>query len=654
MDIVTSEMLKRALPLFTAFAIVVLVLAVSTILYFGQDIFIPFALGILLSFMLAPIVNGLQRLRVPRVLAVGAAVFAALVVILALGFVITSQLASLAAQIPTYRGTLNQKLEGIVAATESEASGPLGRAVTTLQEIAADVEELVAETEDAGPADQPVVVQVEESGNAFEIAASIISPLLGPFATIGIVIVFAIFILLQREDLRNRLIRLAGTSDLQQTTAAIDDTARRLGRLLLFQLGVNAAFGVIVSVGLMVIGVPSPFLWGVLGGILRYIPYVGGFISAALPMALAFAVDPGWSMVIWTAVLFIGAEAFLSNFVEPVLYGHSTGLSPVAILLAALVWAFLWGPVGLVLATPLTICLVVMGRYVPRLEFIDVMFGDRPALSPPQIFYQRMLADAPEEAADQARAFLRGRALATYYDEVALEGLRLAHDDVSRFAVEGSRLEVLRAAALRLVALLDRVRSPLPKGGVLNAEAAAAVAAAGPDAEVARIVKRGDELAAEWGTAAPVVCVAGTSTLDEPVTAMLAQVVTKHGLRARLVRWEELAARQPTKEEAEGVALVVLSFLEPLSVLHLRHAVRQAHRIVPEARVVIGIWRARDPAMISELQRKVHADAVVTTFNSALAAILDLASAEPRESTRPARPDRDRGPAAKGRRQAVA
>ncbi|RFC61839.1 AI-2E family transporter, partial [Fulvimarina endophytica] len=434
-----------------------------------------------------------------------------------------------------------------------------------------------------------------------------------------------------REDLRNRLIRLAGTDDLQQTTAAIDDAARRLGRLLLFQLAVNAAFGALVGIGLFFIGVPSPFLWGVLGGILRFVPYIGGFISAALPLALAFAVDPGWSMVIWTLVLFVGAELFLSNVAEPLLYGHSTGLSPVAILLAASVWAFLWGPVGLILATPLTVCLVVMGRYVPRLEFIDVIFGDRPALSPPQIFYQRMLAGEPGEASDQARAFLRERALATYYDEVALAGMRLAHEDVSRYAVEGERLEVMKQAVHRFVRSLDRLKSPLPKGGALNSEAAAAVAVAGPDAAVARIVKRKNELAPPWRGETPVVCIAGNGTLDEPVTTMLAQVVTKHGLRTRTLNWGEANDLNPGEGERQGVALVILSFLEPLSLVHLRLAVRKAHAMAPGARVILGIWRARDPRMVAELKSKLHADAVVTNFNEGLAAILSLAEdREPR------------------------
>ncbi|WP_427024364.1 AI-2E family transporter [Aureimonas ureilytica] len=625
MDIVTSQMLRRALPLFTALAVTVLILAVSSILYLGREIFVPFALGILLSFILAPIVIKLQRHRVPRILAISGAILVATVVILGLGFLIATQVTALVGEIPSYRSTVEGKLRSLSESAQSQGSGPFSRAAVALEEMAADIQTIAAPAEGAADAPKPLLVTVEDSSSLFQTISAVALPLLSPIATFGVVIIFAIFILLQREDLRNRFIRLAGTDDLQQTTAAIDDAAKRLSKLLLFQLGVNAAFGAMTALGLWLLGVPSPVLWGILGGILRFIPYVGGFIGAGLPMLLAFAVDPGWSMVIWTAVLYLGAEALLSNVVEPVLYGHSTGLSPVAILLAATVWALLWGPVGLILATPLTICLVVMGRHVPRLAFIDVMFGDRPALSPPQIFYQRMLAGAPQEAADQAREFLRERELATYYDEVALEGLRIAHEDVARFAVKGERLETLRAATLELVEDVGTLRpSRRRRKTHLTAEAAAAVDAVGPDQEVTRIVQRKEDLAPEWRGPTPVVCLSGNNALDPAVTTMLVQVLERHGLGARHISLSELRKNPPARKDAEGVALVVLSFIEPLSTVHLRQAVREVHRVAPKARIMIGIWRQRDPAMLQELQRRVHADALVTTLNKALAAALEM------------------------------
>ncbi|WP_336741172.1 AI-2E family transporter [Aureimonas altamirensis] len=629
MDIISSQQMRKLLPLLTALAVTVLVLSISAILYLGREIFVPFALGILLSFVLAPIVIGLQRLNVPRSLAISAAILTATCAIVALILLIFSQVANLAEDLPGYRATIQQKLDS-VAEGEARPSGPYGRALEALQGIASDIEKIggsVPEDADVPGVARPMPVTIVSSGGGtLATAAAVISPLLGPLTTLGIVIVFAIFILLQREDLRNRFIRLAGTDDLQQTTAAIDDAALRLSRLLLFQFGMNAAFGLITGAGLYVIGVPSPFLWGILGGILRYIPYVGGFIGAGLPMMLAFAVDPGWNMILWTALLYIAVETAMSNIVEPILYGHSSGLSPVAIILAALIWALLWGPVGLILATPLTICLVVLARYVPALGIIDIMFGDKPALSPHQIFYQRMLAGEPQEAGLQAREFLRERALVTYYDEVALEGIRLAHDDVARLAVQGKRLETLQHAAMALVERLDRVESPLPRGGVVRTEAKAAVEAAGPDRASALVVQRPQDLKPEWRVPRPVVCISGNDPLDATVAAMLAQVLTRHGLTAETAAWADLAKNPPSTTDASDVRLVCLSFLEPLSTVHLRMMVRQVHRIAPKAHVFVGIWRQRDPAMVAQLATRLHTDALVTTFSAALVEAQKLAA----------------------------
>ncbi|WP_285294474.1 AI-2E family transporter [Aureimonas altamirensis] len=629
MDIISSQQMRRLLPLLTALAVTVLVLSISAILYLGREIFVPFALGILLSFVLAPIVIGLQRLNVPRSLAISAAILTATCAIVALILLIFSQVANLAEDLPGYRATIQQKLDS-VAEGEARPSGPYGRALEALQGIASDIEKIggsgAVEADSPGVARPMPVTIVSPGGGALATAAAVISPLLGPLTTLGIVIVFAIFILLQREDLRNRFIRLAGTDDLQQTTAAIDDAAFRLSRLLLFQFGMNAAFGLITGAGLYLIGVPSPFLWGVLGGILRYIPYVGGFIGAGLPMMLAFAVDPGWNMILWTALLYIAVETAMSNIVEPILYGHSSGLSPVAIILAALIWALLWGPVGLILATPLTICLVVLARYVPALGIIDIMFGDKPALSPPQIFYQRMLAGEPQEAGLQAREFLRERALVTYYDEVALEGIRIAHDDVARLAVQGKRLETLQHATMALVERLDRVESPLPRGGVVRTEAKAAVEAAGPDTAGALVVQRPEDLKPEWRVGRPVICISGNDPLDGTVAAMLAQLLTRHGLTAETAAWADLAKNPPSAADASDVRLVCLSFLEPLSTVHLRMMVRQVHRIAPKAHVFVGIWRQRDPAMVEQLSTRLHTDALVTTFAAALVEAQKLAA----------------------------
>ena len=282
------------------------------------------------------------------------------------------------------------------------------------------------------------MVVTQPAPSVLDIGKSVLEPMLYPLATAGIILVVTIFALLQKEDLRDRAIRLFGSGDLHRTTVAMDEAGRRLSRYFLTQLGLNASFGVIVGVGLYFIGVPNPLLWGILGALLRFVPYVGSWIAAALPIVLAAAVEPGWSMAIWTAVLYAVTELIMGQAVEPLVYGHSTGLSPIAVIIAAIFWTWIWGPIGLIISTPLTLCLVVLGRHIERLEPFDVLLGDRPALTPTEGLYQRMLAGDPDEAEEQAERYLADQPLSSYYDEVVLEALRLAANDILRGTLEGS------------------------------------------------------------------------------------------------------------------------------------------------------------------------------------------------------------------------
>ena len=413
-------------------------------LYFGREVFVPIALAILLSFVLAPLVALLQRWHIPRGLSVISVVLLAFLSIFALGGVIATQVAELAGDLPRYQFTMREKIKSLrgTAAT----SGTLERAADVLQDLGKELNKPKDPTASPAPPLQtsppgqeakPIPVEVRQPPpTALESIAALISPLLRPLTTTGITAIFVIFILLQREDLRNRFIKLAGSHDLQKTTAALDDAATRLSRLFLIQLALNTAFGIVIGTGLWMIGVPSPVLWGILAAVLRFVPYIGAVISAVFPLTLAAAVDPGWSMLLWTAALFLVVEPVVGHVIEPLLYGHGTGLSPVAVVASATFWTVLWGPVGLVLATPLTICLVVLGRHVERLKFLDVMFGDRPALSPSEMFYQRMLAEDPAEAVDNAEEFLKERPLSIYYDEVALPALKLAQNDIARGSLD--------------------------------------------------------------------------------------------------------------------------------------------------------------------------------------------------------------------------
>ena len=408
---------EELIALLSAVATAILAAIIVMVLYFGREIIIPIALAILLSFVLAPLVGLLQHVRIPRGLAVVSVVMIAFAVIFAMGSLLATQLAQLAGDLPRYQSTISEKIQSFRETTAGR--GTLERASGMLKDLSKELDKpkeaataLGAGARPNGAPPKPIPVEVlQPDPGALQSLQSLISPLLHPLATTGIIVIFVIFILLQREDLRNRLIRLAGSHDLQRTTAALDDAASRLSRLFLIQLLVNGSFGVVIGIGLWLIGVPSAILWGILAGVLRFVPYIGAFIAAAFPLALAVAVDPAWSMLLWTVALFVVVEPIVGHVIEPMVYGHSTGLSPVAVVASATFWTALWGPIGLVLATPLTVCLVVLGRHVERLEFLDVMFGDRPALSPPEIFYQRMLAGDPTEASEKAEEFLKERSL---------------------------------------------------------------------------------------------------------------------------------------------------------------------------------------------------------------------------------------------------
>jgi hypothetical protein len=456
---------------------------------------------------------------------------------------------------------------------------------------------------------------------ALQSLQALISPLLHPLATTGIIIIFVIFILLQREDLRNRLIRLAGSRDLQRTTAALDDAAARLGRLFLFQLLLNGAFGIAIGMGLWFIGIPSAILWGILAAVLRFVPYIGAVIAAAFPLALAVAVDPGWSMLLWTLALFLVVEPVVGHVIEPMVYGRSTGLSPVAVVASATFWTALWGPIGLVLATPLTVCLVVLGRHVERLEFLDVMFGDRPALSPPEIFYQRMLAGDPTEASEKAEEFLKERSLASYYDEVALKGLQLAQVDAARGVLNEERLAKIRDTVSEFVAnLADQDAHPPGKvTSTTDAEVSSAVESVAEDAVHENLpVFRKDDLPADWQGDNPVLCVAARSLIDEAAATMLGQLTTAHGLTARVEGPEALSTTNVFRLETTGVMIVCLVDLDANAPAHMRYTVRRLRRKLPEATIILGCWlKDIDADTLEGLREGAKADLAAASLGEA-------------------------------------
>ena len=588
-------------------------------LYLGREVFIPIALAILLSFALAPLVRLLQRVRLPRPAAVLLVVLFAFAAIFAVGGLIASQLTELAGELPRYEFTMQEKIRSLRGT--AAGSGTLERAAEVLQDLRQELNQPKSNPDSStripGQESKPIPVEVRQPPpTALESLVALISPLLRPLTTTGIVAIFVVFILLQREDLRNRFIKLAGSHDLQKTTAALDDGARRLSRLFLFQVGLNTAFGLVIGTGLWIIGVPNPALWGILSGVLRFVPYVGAAISAIFPLVLAAAVDPGWTMLLWTAGLFLVAEPLVGQVIEPLVYGHSTGLSPVAVVASATFWTALWGPIGLILATPLTVCLVVLGRHVDRFEFLEIMLSDRPPLSPPELFYQRMLAGDPDEAVEKAEEFLKERSLLAYYDEVALPGLKLAQNDLLRGALEVRQTEKIRAAVLELIDDLSDQEDRRPEAGSTHdAEAVAAVETSPQQEDNVPVLTRAD-LARDWQSESPVLCVAGRGPLDEAVAAIAAQLLGKHGLAARVEGAEAIASTNVFRLQTDGTVLVCLSYLDGMSAAAIRYTIRRMRRKLPNATMVLGCWTEADPAHLQDL---VKADVAVNTLREALA-----------------------------------
>ncbi|MEZ0172369.1 AI-2E family transporter [Microvirga sp. TS319] len=608
-------------------------------LYVGREVFLPMVLAILLAFVLAPFVDLMRRWHLGRVPSVIIAVLVAIGIITSVAGVIGFQLAGLASDLPRYQTTIERKIGSL-------REGSLGKLPNMLRDFGRRFDRAVGDQQEAGapsspgtsapPAEEqkPMPVEVHQpEPTPFQVARDLLLPLLKPFATMGIVFVALVFILMQREDLRDRMIRLFGSSDLHRTTVAMDDGARRLSRYFLTQLALNATFGLIAGIGLWVIGVPSPALWGVFAALMRFVPYIGSFLAAAPPVLLAAAVDPGWSMAIMAAALFVIGEPLMGQVVEPIVYGQSTGLSPFAVVISAIFWTWIWGPVGLLIATPLTLCLVVLGRHVERLEFLDVLLGDRPALTPAENLYQRMLAGDPDEALDSAEVLLKERSLTSYYDEVALRGLQLAANDATRGVLTHRQLDQVRAVVKALVQDLGGHEDIEPPPHETRDEPVASPQSEKPAIKEPAVVgemPHEDRIGAEWKAEGAVMCIAGRGPLDEAASEMLAQLLNKHGLGSRLVPHEAVSRSGIYNLDMTGVQMICISYLEIRGTpAHLRYLLRRLRRQAPKAPILVGLWPAEDAVLKSEAMRAtLGADYYVSAMRDAVVQCLKVATGE--------------------------
>ena len=587
-------------------------------LYLAQDVLVPITLAVMLSFVLSPVTNLLLRIGLWRAPAVMVSVVLALAVIGALGTLIGSQAARLAVDAPRYADAIEQKIESVQAFATSRLGFLLGvfgapeEGTVPPGTPAAAAPPAQALPTDRGrsqatpPAQQaPVLVELARPRtSALTVARTILEPVLAPLETTFIVLIVAVFILMQKQDLRDRFIRVVGSTDLHRTTLALDEAGERLSRFFIAQLGINASYGLVIGLGLWGIGIPTPAVWGGLAGLLRFVPYIGPILGVVPPLALAAAIEPGWWSAAAVALLFVVVEPLTAYVVEPLLYGHSTGLSPASVIVAAIFWTWLWGPIGLILSTPLTLCLVVMGRHVRSLEFFDVLLGDRPPLSAVDTFYQRILADNPDEALANAEAMLAERSLLDYYDSVVLPALKLAAADEAAGKLTRERSAEMNRSMLAVIDELSEHVDVAPDGRAGPGQAAPASPRPGL-----------------------VACVAGRGSFDDAVAAMLMQVLAQRGVPSRRVPHGAVSRDAIADYDLANVTAFFLSYLDLSGTpTRLRSLVKRLRTRVPAARIVVGLWPQGD-AILSDVsaQQALAANACVGSLGAAVDATLAAA-----------------------------
>ena len=545
------------------------VLLVTATLYWARDVVIPVALAALLSFLLGPLVIRLQRWHLGRIPAVLAVVLLAFTIIGSLGWIVAAQLSNLANQLPAYGENIQKKIRSL----ESPTGGALDRAVNTYRELT----EKLTGSEPSKPKDQSASSQVTKVEvidpplSAVQFLRNAIGPVLGPLGVAGIVVVLVIFMLLKREDLRDRVIRLMGPGQINITTQALDEAASRVSRYLLMQSIINGVHGVAVGTGLLILGVPNAALWGLLSATLRFVPYVGPLMAAVMPIGLSLAVFDGWSRPLLVIGLILVLETISNNFMEPWIYGTSTGVSSLALILAALFWTWLWGSVGLILSTPLTVCLVVMGKHVPQLEVFTILLGDQPVLDPKTRFYQRLLAMDQEEATELIEKSLKEESFVSVCDTILLPSLMLAEQDRHRGILEESRAKFI----------LQSVREIIEE--VHEAEVARKQADSGMELE----------LRAGTAPAFAVLCLPGRDEADEIGAMLFAKVLRSEGIQTAFISVMALAGEMVEQIEQHRPDVVCISSLPPSALTHARYLSKRIRARFPDLPLLVGLWNAQ-------------------------------------------------------------
>jgi predicted PurR-regulated permease PerM len=578
-----------------ALSLIVGTVVIVAALRAAGDIFIPLAVAMLLSFLLAPLVRRFSRWRLPNVVAVLATVGIAFSVLGFVTWLVSVQFVNLVDELPKYQENLRAKITSLTQSRDTVFS----RAEAMIGSLQRDLEEETARSKPPADLDEPPPVQVEvrtpETG-PFTMLTRYGSPLLGPIGVAAISFIFVVFFLLQRNDLRDRFIKLVSGGDINMATQAVDDATQRITRYLLMQMVINVTYGIPLAIGLYFIGVPNAMLWGILATLLRFIPFLGPWIAAVFPISLAIAVDPGWTMPLLAIGLVVLLELISNNVIEPWLYGSSTGISIVALIFAALVWTWIWGPIGLFLSTPLTVCLLVMGKNVRSLSFLNVILGSEPVLAPEAQLYQRMLALDPESVLDQADRYLASESLANYYDRVLVPALALAERDRHAGALAERRQQFIIQATRELIEELGAREPKEPNFSSLGR----------------------------------VLCVPARDEADELTALMLTQLLRQAGFRAETVELTKTSSAVIERIQELRPMAVCLCAIPPGAI----SSTRRICRILREANVpftmTAGVWGTLESATaVRDRLATACPDLVATSFTDTLVQIANIAPPTP-------------------------
>jgi predicted PurR-regulated permease PerM len=577
------------------------------LLYFGREIFIPVALAFVLSFLLTPLVSWIQKLHISRVPAVLIVMTLCLTMTVIVGWKVADQLVEITTHLGDYRTNIERK----IWALRSHRNAPIVQATNSVQQLNKELSGPPHAGEknngSGSRSSRPIAVQLTKApANFFQELRSLLGPLAGTIETTGLVIIFMTFMLINWEDLRNRVIRLGGEGRLSVVTQAMEEASQGLSRYLLLQFLVNSCYGCIFGTSLYFIGVPHSLLWGALAASLRFVPYIGVWIACAFPAAMSVAVFPGWKHALLVFGVFAVLELVTANAVEPWLYGSHAGITPFAILVAAVFWATLWGPVGLILSVPLTLCLILVGRYVPQMNFLEVLLGDAPPLKPEEHYYQRLLAMDQDEATRIAESYLEGKTLQDIYESLLLPALRLAEEDRHTGVIEDRSADFIAQSTRELIEELgDRQSTESRPSGVES--------------------YIGNPNFAQ----ASLVCLPARDQADELVGMMLAQLLHKAGVKHVRALAIDTVENMLNQVEHDQYAIACVSALPPFAVGQARSLCKRLHARFPKLAIIVGLWGFAGG--VPKAQGRVGAactEAVCTNFSEAFFQIQRVVEAQ--------------------------